>query len=287
MNKRRARVALVAVMMTGLLAAVPARAGECVLSGKLGEFRVGTFTLSNPVELGTFWFEAFDGQQVIVDDESYHVGMAGFVLNATTGEIPTWIATYGSTDVPRVVIEAGGVRHMDQAVPAPTYGLGTQGGQRGQLSYLLPAGTYYVVGFGFGPKGGVVSDSRWAMAANYGYSCPLIGAPGEILTFNQTDFTGGTQVYTPAVGYGSGLSLDFDVARSNVFGSYYAFRDFFGAGDVNFSLSTPTDDTGEQYMGPVVSTGGHYSATLSYAATFPNVDINVLAVDLPLVGDLP
>lgn len=293
--KRGTRLALAGALLGGLLAPGVGRAQQpfCQLSGPNGTYKVGKISLpggSSTVGMG--WVQKDPAQFPFTDKQGYLAVLGFFIVDAATHRAVRWVVDVGGSAAPHAVVRVNGTTYYDAPFPS-TRLTGVHGGIRGLVGGALDPGTYYVVGFGWGASEGLLGEGRWSVAVYTGVDCPLLNAPGELINFNQADFQGGTHVYAPLVGAGSGLSLTRQVTRNTVLASIYASEDSqyvpgvgWIGGRMDLRYSTPT---GSDRLGTVTgrgithlsSVGGTYRYFLDYYGVDPLVDITTLEVDLP------
>lgn len=306
-----AKLATGALLVAALAALVPVRAtGTCVLTGPNGEYRVGKMDTAGYVGLYTEFSDPLTLPPT--DDSNYSSSTGVFFINATTRQI-AGVVRFFSSPTPHAVVRVPGV--VDQSTwfpsswPSITSHGGSAGGDFGRLSFYVPRGTYFVVGYGWGTVDGVhpFGSQQWEVEALTGATCPLISQSGDglgdLLNFDQADFGGGTHVYAPLVGAGSGLSLTRVTARNTVVGMMYAEASASWtihcpslAVDILRKVGAPADlrfykDGVFQYrVGPkatcenlreVATSAGTLRFDADYYGIDPLIVINLLEIDLP------
>jgi hypothetical protein len=250
----------------------------------LGTYQVRKWV--NPGVLGAFSWRVQDHIQApgLVENPSYHAGMAVFVYNPSTGNIPTYVVDYGGTNPPHVFARVNGTILISQPISGTN--VGDQGGYRGIVAGDMTVGTYWVVAFGFGGDHGILdppNTSTWSVVMNYGgVACSdPVSVPGQIVNYNNSHFTGGTHVYAPGAEVGKDINLSFDVAEKNVFGLIYNSTETtasFG------TYRTPSCFNCGYSPGVIklVSKNGHYSFTKTLVAGVDSsFDIDFLKLTLP------
>lgn len=290
--KRHRRKLLVAALAAALALPGVGRAthGGCEFSGTNGSYKVGKFTLAGLTEIRSMaWRQKDPVQFPFTDREGYIAVLGYFIVDASTRQAVLWVVHVGGAGAPGAVVRVGGTTYYDGGFPS-TAASGVNGGLDGLVGGSLRAGTYYVVGFGWGAKEGLLSvtgPGTWSVSirVNAEAPCTMVDAPGELMSFNQTDFEGATQIYVPSAGVGSGLSLMRSISRNTVLGSLYAAEDTQLGRSMDLRYTTPT---GSGRLGTVNHKGishlsslrGLYSFLLDYYGVDPLVNITLLAVDL-------
>lgn len=294
--------AMIFAALSGVGAADPV--GPCMMTGKNGEFRVVKFTFANWGDLtGYRSFHVFQTEAPFTTKEGHALAYGFFLINATTGQLLNWDVELGGAGAPGAIVKVNGTPYYedkeDKQSPA-TAASGMHGGRNAIVGGTLPGGTYYAVAFVRGaPQGFLGPSSDWWVQFNVGLICTPVAADGEILRYNQTDFTGPTHIYAGIadVGTGTNLTLDYDVpaTRNTVLGSLFAGVDnarnkqSVDIGSINLRYWTPTESgavgsapgTANDDPIPFFSTDGHYHYRLDYFGLEPLADISFLQVDLP------
>lgn len=295
--KRGTRLALAGALLGGLLAPGVGRAQQpfCQLSGPNGTYKVGKISLpggSSTVGMG--WVQNDPAQFPFTDDRGYFTVLGFFIVDAATHRAVRWVVHAGGAAAPHTVVRVNGTTYYDAPFPS-TRLTGGHGGIRGLVGGALDPGTYYVVGFGWGASEGLLGEGRWSVAVYTGVDCPLVNAPGELVSYNHADFQGPTHIYAPLVGVGSGLGLNFQAPRNTVLGSVYAaITDTYtgrpvgwvgGRVDMRYTTPTYSDRVGttttKTSIKQLASIGGPYTFAADYYGIDPLLNITFLQVDLP------
>ena len=84
----------------------------------------------------------------------------------------------------------------------------------------LPPGVWYAIGFGIGGGEDMLGPTEWrATVISDGISsCEPLAVEGEIFDFNQTHFSGGTQIYASGLGIADDIQLTYTTNRRVVAG---------------------------------------------------------------------
>lgn len=290
----RAACALVALVAAW---AVPVSAGAievCELSGLNGTYQVGKMVLPAGSEIRSMaWYRSNPIEFPFTSDRGYSFGVGLFIVDASH-TVLNYMLAMGGSNAPYAVVRVDGTTYYE-ARPFPNNAFtGTNGGIWGLVGGRLPPGTFYIVGFGWGPSEGLLGEGRWAIQVRTGVGCPVIEAPGEVVSYHQGDFQGPTHLYTPLAGAGSGLSLTLDVPRNTVLGLVYASVKATrvpgvgwvgGRADMRFTTPTYSGRVGNTATGTSIkqltSIGGSYRFVADYFGAEPLINVTFLQVDLP------
>jgi hypothetical protein len=213
MRRLGVRWVLVFALVAGLLPPGTSYAAGCYLTYPLGTYQVRKMVVPSLSPLSAFDWDISDHIQApFVDDEGYHGGMAAFVYNPSTGQIPTYVIDYAGADAPHAVVEANGTTVINQMVPS-TRGNGIQGGYHATVAGELKAGSYWVIAFGFGADHGILDPpdtSTWHLGMDYnGVSCTSVSVSAQIVNYNNSHFRGGTHFYAPGAELAKDTMLAF------------------------------------------------------------------------------
>jgi hypothetical protein len=285
MRRLGVRGTLLLALVAGLLPPRIASAGGCYLTYPLGTYQVRKMVVPSLSPIKAFSWDIREHYHGIEDVSSYHDGMAAFVYNPSTGQIPTYVIDYIGSDAPYGVVEVNGANLVNQMIPSTDFS-GGHGAYHATVEGYLTAGTYWVVAFGFGADHGILdppNTSTWSLAMDYnGVSCDPVNVAAQIVNYNNSHFRGGTHVYAPGAEVGKDINLSFDVAERNVFGLVY-----------NSGLTTASFGTyrtpscfncgyGSNELFRLVSTNGHYSFTKTLVAGVDSsFDIDFIKLTLP------
>lgn len=272
------RFALFAVVLAALVAPGAARADTaCSFGGPTSGFRAMRFVLPQGSSFLTMSFTSARPTMVAGDRSSWHFSEGIGVVDEATGNLVAWKLVSQGNSPRRAVVEAGGSEIARREITAPD---GPFVHQSNGLVPSLPPGTYDVVTFG--TDGDVRLPNPWwggEIRVSAAVSCAPVGT-GELVDYDNTDFTGGTQVSAWGAGVAQDARLSFHTARRLTFGLLDSETQF--AGSATLQYATPTaHDTITNATIPFSSVAGDYAFDANFSGAFPFVSISGIAVDLP------
>jgi len=210
------------------------------------------------------------------DRSSWHLAEGVAVINASTGALVTWrVASYGSSPR-RAVVESSGMQVARQEFTGPDAPFVHQ--VTAPVPSLAP-GSYYLVGFG--TDGDRRLPNPWWGAEVHlaeNVPCTPVGS-GETFDYDQTDFSGGTQVAAWGAGIAQDEHLSFHLARHLVFGLMDVATQVAGSAKLDYEI--PGAKASATQITAFASTDGDYSFTANFAGIFPVTVIAGIALDIP------
>lgn len=282
---RRALVAAAAVLA---LAAGPARANAmlCEMSGKSGEFQIRKLTLAQDSPSPRLSMAVTFPEWVVTDRSNYHMfggiwilrasdlanSSFGFIDASAVAGPPYVRVTFGDAD-----IVSRDVPSTDEIVEDRLQGAYT-------IAPSLWADTYYVISFG---EGGGTWRGTLDLWSNGDIDCPLVDIPGEVRTFNASDFTGGTQVEVPGYGHAENARLVWSNPRPHTVGAWYAYEPApFPPAEIELVTEDWTWRSKNEIIA-VDTTVQSWDLTLNYTGKTDTILIELLQLDLLPAGDSP
>jgi hypothetical protein len=211
--KRSALMALLAFAAASLSVA-PARAGtECIVggtvSGSNNSYQVRQVSL--PSQRGLILGVTLQYLPIsTIDRSNWHLFGGIWILNASTLNTVAY-AFYerdSALGPPTVNVTINGQQYAKQQMTSTDLLLRPVAGA--WLVPPLPAGSYYIVGFGTG-------TGTWSGDAAIGgatLSCPLVTKSAQTVDLDPSDFSGGTHLLASGVGYGQGITASFTTATA-------------------------------------------------------------------------
>ena len=276
MSPHLGRLCLSLVLATSALGSGVAHgATSCQLSGGPSSFQVLRIDLPAGSDYLGLGIGGRQATQVIHQDESaWHLSSGVIIINAQTAAIGAYwihaVSAVGGGAPPRAVIEIDGQTVVDQRTPVSE---GAFVGEKANVPPGLPPGTWYAVGFGIGGGQDALGRSEWrATVISDGISCEPLAVEGSVFDYNQTHFSGGTQVYASGVGMASDVKLRWSAERRVVAGLLAAdvFPNFGGQADLSYSLPHGGGQVSNSIT-PLASTAGLHEFTANYQGTSPTI----------------
>lgn len=228
---RSAASVLAGVLAAGTLGSPASASTTCRVGGPAPSASVARLELPHGSALHALRLSVTRPSLPVGGRAAWHVAAGVGIVDAASGQLVTARVINVGSSSRRVVATLDGERVVYQDVPAPDAPFEHQGGTPVPS---LPAGTYYLVGFG--ADGDRAQPSAgWTAELNLEESitCSRVGG-GDVFDVDHTEFSGGTQVS----GYGAGttrdVSYELTTDRSLVFGLI----------DAATQLTPTTEDSG-------------------------------------------
>ena len=275
----RLRVGVVAAAVSLVLAALPAGAQDttrCFFGGTAGTSRVVRLDLSEGSDFLNL-IHTMNRPPRATGPESWHLGVGVFVIDEATSEVVAHRVENLGTNPRRLVIESNGQRAAETPVPGPdTPFLHSDLQSR---VFGLPPGTYLVAAFGSDGSGALPND-QWGGEVEVAgdHDCQVVGS-GELLDVNHSDFTGGTNVSTPAGAVVEGASLTRELAHDLVVG--FVDAGVQGAGEAAVAHQHPGGlaEVTEAIV-PFAAPGGIHTWTATLQGPGALASVVALGIDL-------
>ncbi|HVL32520.1 MAG TPA: hypothetical protein VM600_02955 [Actinomycetota bacterium] len=213
----------------------------------------------------------------VSDDANWHLAQGLVVVNAATLEMAAArVETYGTA--PRAaVVRTGSLDTRSQVVApdAPFYHMASRPVPG------LPPGTYYAIAFG--TDGGESLPNEWwsfDLRVSGSHRCTSTGV-GRIFDIDQTEFTGGSQVYVPGVGVAEDITHGYvEPAETDiVVGLMDAAVQGPGEAELDFTMPLASGELDDEIV-PFVSTRGEHEFRATFSGAFPQILIAGVAVDV-------
>jgi hypothetical protein len=272
------RFALFAVVLAAFAAPGAARADTaCSFGGPASGFRAMRLALPQGSSFLTMTFTSARPTMLAGDRSSWHFSQGIGVIDESSGELVAWKLLSQGNSPRRAVVEANGMDVARHEITAPD---GPFVHQSNGLVPSLPPGTYDVIAFG--TDGDARLPNPWwggEVRVSAAVSCAPLGS-GEIVDYDNTDFTGGTQVAAWGAGVAQDVRLSFHTARRLTFGLLDSETQLAGSATLQYSMPG-AQDTIENTTVPFVSGAGDYAFDANFSGAFPFVSISGVAVDLP------
>lgn len=286
MNQYKRIFALIVIMSS--LAAVGARADEvtvCPMGGPTPGYRAIKFTM--PEGSAFLGLEPHGGRATrpLSDDTNWHLASGVFIVNAATREIEAYRVESTGTAPRALVVSSDGTDVVRQATTTPDgpfyhTALKPRSGLR--------AGTYYAIGFG--SDGGTRTPNEWwsyDVRVSGKHACTSIGS-GTVFDVDNTEFTGGTQIYAGGIGSAEDITYsmtqpeNIDVVVGLMDAAVQGSEVGGGEGGAELSYAMPAS-TGsvEDEIVPFSSTAGAHQFTGEFQGAFPMLLVAGVALDLP------
>jgi hypothetical protein len=199
-----------------VLSVIPAHAGfECIVggtvSGSNNSYQVRQLSLTEERGLLSLPVTLQYLPISTIDRSNWYLFGGIWILNAST--LNTVAYAFFERDSalgpPTVIVTVNGQQYAKQQVTSTDLLLYPVAG-----AWLrpptLPAGSYYIVGFGTG-------TGTWSGDAFIGgtpVSCPLVTKSAQTVDLDPSDFSGGTHLLASGIGYGQGITASFTTATA-------------------------------------------------------------------------
>jgi hypothetical protein len=223
--------------------------------------------------------------RVVSDDTNWHLASGVFIVNAQTLALEAYRIEASGTAPRALVVTADGTQLVRQPTTAP------DGPFYHTAAYPrsgLPAGSYYAIGFG--SDGGTTTPNEfWSYDVRIEghHSCTSIGN-GTIFDVDNTEFTGGTQVYAHGAGKAEGISYSMpqpgsvDVVVGLMDAAVQGSELAGTGGEATLGFQTPlgsglVDDSIQSF----VSKAGPHEFEGNFEGVFPTLLVAGVALDLP------
>jgi len=267
------------VLLGGIVAPVTARADTtCAFGGPSPGFKAVRVDLPKGSDFLNIRFTTARPQRPVGDRSNWHLVQGAAVIDIATGKlVASRVGAWGMS-TRRATVEADGVAPGSQSFTGPDAPF-----EHTLYTRIpnLPAGSYYVIVFG--ADGDKKTPNEWwgaDVSVAGEQRCTALG-DGSTFDFDQSDFTGGTQVNVFGPGYAEGVSKSFTTTRRMVFGVLDAQTELVGNAALDYTLPDGTIGHVSEQIVPFVSTGGTFNFRATYQGVFPIVTVTGVALDLP------
>jgi len=220
-------------------------------------------------------------QVVHQNEKDWHLSSGIVIVNAETRAVGAyWIWAAGAVGggaPPHAVVEIDGTSFVNQ--PTPISG-GVMFDEGGAVPPGLPPGVWYAIGFGIGGGEDILGPTEWrATVISDGISsCEPLAVDGEMFDFNQTHFSGGTQIYASGLGIADNIQLTYSTSRRVVAGLMLAGAGTHADAELNYTFPESSGRIHKD-IAPLSSTTGPHHFDASYQGYWPNIVISGVAFD--------
>lgn len=266
--------ALVALLVAATLPARAQTVSTCSFGGPTPGHRVARVDLAERTDFLSI--ELLGGRTPrVAAEESWHLVQGLYVLNAETLALEAFrIETIG-VGPRRITVAADGAAIAAQPVPKPD-GPFVHAAARPRAG--LPAGSYYLIGFGSDGSPAFPND-WWGADVRIGgdHQCIATGS-GDVFDYDHTQFSGGTQVYAQPAGIADEIALTFETARQVVVGVMDASVQLAGDAQLDYDMPSAAGIVNDEIQ-PFVSTGGTFRFEGRFTGLYPTLLVAGAAID--------
>lgn len=261
-----------------MIVALPARAQTvttCSFGGPTPGHRVARLDLQQGTDFLSI--ELLGGRTPrVAAEESWHLVQGLYVLNAETLALEAFRIEATGVGPRRITVAADGQVIAAQSAPKPD-GPFVHAAARPRAG--LPAGSYYLIGFGSDGSPAFPND-WWGADVRIGgdHRCDLLGS-GEVFDYDHTQFSGGTQVYAQPAGMAERITLAFESGRQVVVGVMDASVQLAGSAQLDYQMPSAAGTVDDEIQ-PFVSVGGTFSFEGRFAGLYPTLLVAGAAIDL-------